>query len=148
MRDIDALAGAICANRPPEVAEGLPLHVDDECLALAGRVIAALHGSGFAIVDQEAALRAGGSLDEAWAEAEAALPEGWSIWWLHHRKQAWEAVAGWDGATNPVEALVESAEDEPTPAAALRALAAALRGPQATEPTGSASSIDLREGET
>lgn len=27
-------------------------------------------------------------------------------------------------------------------------LAAALRGPQATEPTGSASSIDLREGET
>lgn len=127
MRDIDALAGAICANRPPEVAEGLPLHVDDECLALTGRVIAALHGSGFAIVDQEAALRAGGSLDEAWAEVESALPEGWGLSLEHLPKGGWTAIAGPEDWRWPIES--KAVRGEPTATAALRALAARLSEP-------------------
>ena len=68
------------------------------------------------------------TLDAAWAEAEAALPEGWSIWWLrndHHIEGGWDACAGWDAASNPAEARVASGSGQ-TPAAALRALAARL----------------------
>ncbi|HEY4895218.1 MAG TPA: hypothetical protein VII01_03935 [Solirubrobacteraceae bacterium] len=71
------------------------------------------------------------SLDAAWAEAEAALPEGWmgpSV--AQNWKGRWYAY-GYrhheDAPANP--GIVESAnaEDHDTPAAALRALAAKLR---------------------
>ena len=69
------------------------------------------------------------SLDAAWAEAEAALPEGWLVmnlnrWWEETSSPAngwWGAVASKAGNG---QALVGSG---PTPAAALRALAAKLR---------------------
>lgn len=38
----ERLAAALCASRPPEVPDGVPLHVDDECRVLGRRVIAAL----------------------------------------------------------------------------------------------------------
>src|SRR5690349_6791032 len=50
----ERLAAALCASRPPEVPDGLPLHVDDECRALAHRVIAALADSGVVLVEREA----------------------------------------------------------------------------------------------
>lgn len=79
------------------------------------------------------------SLDVAWAEAEAALPEGWVIRRLErpYADDGWEVVAGvpeppgdrdygygpgeGDGGWGPELA------DGPTPAGALRALAAKLR---------------------
>lgn len=63
------------------------------------------------------------SLDAAWAEAEAALPEGWAITNLGVTQDGWQAWA----------TLVPSHDEEfeaeygPTPVAAVRALAAKLR---------------------
>jgi len=71
------------------------------------------------------------SLDAAWAEAEAALPDGWAILGLDHTAmmdQRWRAEA--QSRIGPVVAWnrvrTVSAEGL-TPAAALRALAAKLR---------------------
>lgn len=76
-----------------------------------------------------AVARAEGELDAAWAEAEAALPEGWQTWLRPGLfTDGWEAsgrVKGiWRLADGPVP---ETTAAGPTPAAALRALAAALR---------------------
>lgn len=63
-------------------------------------------------------------LGAAWAEAEAALPEGWAISLLWGGER-WAAAAGpWpdDGQRRTIYASADT-----TPAAALRALAAALR---------------------
>lgn len=49
----ERLAAALCASRPPEVPDGVPLHVDDECRALGRRVIAALADSGVVLVDED-----------------------------------------------------------------------------------------------
>lgn len=67
-----------------------------------------------------------GALDVAWAEAEAALPEGWRIHMLSvTASDEWQAVAGVreDRGQDPFIAL----EVGPTPAAALRALTERLR---------------------
>lgn len=82
-----------------------------------------------------------GELDAAWAEVEAALPEGWSIssltrsWefgpFVPHQRSAgiwlddWEVYA--KGRPQDGEDGLEYGSG-PTPAAALLALAAALRG--------------------
>ena len=67
------------------------------------------------------------SLDAAWAEAEAALPKGWvvaglnlDLWALSRGEQVWVAAAG-----HPLDSSTFA--EAPTPAAALRALAAKLR---------------------
>jgi hypothetical protein len=67
------------------------------------------------------------SLDDAWAEAEAALPEGWA--WGHVQllvdddgtNPEWQALVGCP-STNETESALG-----PSPAAALRALAEKLR---------------------
>lgn len=71
------------------------------------------------------------SLDAAWAEAEAALPEGWAMLQLHHTAmmdQRWQAEAqsriGPVVAWNRVRTVIAEGL---TPAAALRALTAKLR---------------------
>jgi hypothetical protein len=82
------------------------------------------------------------SLDAAWAEAEAALPEGWRFRYIAPAMYTgdnlpphlmWFASAtprGWFDFLGP---YVEGVDDDciegigPTPAAALRALAATLR---------------------
>jgi hypothetical protein len=62
------------------------------------------------------------ALDAAWAEAEAALPEGWHIDRLHRNgPKDWTAYA----SEAPYLGLEMGAHN--TPAAALRALAAKLR---------------------
>lgn len=67
------------------------------------------------------------SLDSAWAEAEAALPDGWDLSGVENASEGsgryWTAGAflPWDESAHDVIA------DGPTPAAALRALAAKLR---------------------
>lgn len=74
------------------------------------------------------------SLDAAWAEAEAALPEGWRIVALRASIHGWSArvtgpaiqerAADWHRAgPGPWSLLIRG----PTPAEALRALAAVLR---------------------
>ena len=65
------------------------------------------------------------TLDEAWAEAEAALPEGWALYVLDQHRGEWRATAGRieAGYDNPFIAM----ESGPTPATALHALAIALR---------------------
>jgi hypothetical protein len=77
-----------------------------------------------------AALRAEATrdgLDAAWAEAEAALPEGWHILTVVNTSgepwslPTWRAMAGEYGPDSPYRASIGH-----TPAAALRALAAAL----------------------
>lgn len=71
-----------------------------------------------------------GELDAAWAEVEAALPEGWAILQLHHTAmmdQRWQAEAqsrvGPVVMWNKVRTVIAEGL---TPAAALRALAAKL----------------------
>lgn len=70
------------------------------------------------------------SLDAAWAEAEAALPEGWAIDGLYRvvartsLEREWEVIVhedDWQGDEDNHHGR------GPTPAAALRALAAKLR---------------------
>ena len=71
-------------------------------------------------IDRKAA-RAPGSLDAAWAEAEAALPEGWHLWLRFdsgRRRCRIEAI----GPTGSTRQMTRD-----TPAAALRALAERLR---------------------
>jgi hypothetical protein len=41
--DVERLARAICATRPPPIPEDLPHHVDDECRAIASRAVAAYY---------------------------------------------------------------------------------------------------------
>jgi hypothetical protein len=71
------------------------------------------------------------SLDAAWAEAEAALPEGWRIEGLWH---SWPPNPVLDPEWGTTVSNAQTGEmtisvhaDGPTPAAALRALAAKLR---------------------
>jgi hypothetical protein len=69
------------------------------------------------------------SLDAAWAEAEAVLPEGWEIIELRNGA-VWHAAAFGIIPVPDMPGLItgERLEDDgPTPAAALRALAAKLR---------------------
>ena len=84
-----------------------------------------------AILAADPALAAALELGLAWQEAEAALPEGWAKENLQHTAmmdQRWQAEAGsrigpviqW----NKVRTVIA---EGPTPAAALRALAARLR---------------------
>jgi hypothetical protein len=72
----------------------------------------------------------------AWREAEAALPDEWRVMGVsltvqHLDHDDWEAVAAWsshdimDEPPDPEDCVVVG----PTPAAALRALAAALTEP-------------------
>lgn len=73
-----------------------------------------------------AALR--GSLDAAWAEAEAALPEGWFLVLSDDPRYSAEATR--EGYHDPAIGWVGVQTRDatgPTPAAALRALAATLR---------------------
>ena len=64
------------------------------------------------------------SLDAAWAEAEAALPEGWEISSLHLvAPEEWRATA--NSTTDDEMRFLNG--DGPSLAAALRALAAKLR---------------------
>jgi hypothetical protein len=66
------------------------------------------------------------SLDAAWAEAEAALPEGWALQVAKDRADGQaEAMAGPIEFSWPPHVVRVFG---PTPAAALRALAAKLRG--------------------
>jgi hypothetical protein len=83
------------------------------------------------------------SLDAAWAEAEAALPEGWALAGLEQRWPDWDdrgngiGVPWWDVsadsnatvgcATCGSDVLKYHDASGPTPAAALRALAEKLR---------------------
>ena len=64
------------------------------------------------------------SLDAAWAEAEGALPVGWALTHL----MADPGSGGWAAFAEPPTGY-EQEGDGPTPAAALRALAAKLRDP-------------------
>lgn len=69
------------------------------------------------------------TLDAAWAEAEAALPEGWRLAIDPYYPTGWEAHA-YDINEVPTSARSDHSTGAcfgPTPAAALRALAAALR---------------------
>ena len=74
-------------------------------------------------------VREADSLDAAWQEAEAALPEGWEIWLHPYVLGDGYAAKGrlhglWYMANGPGPAVEASG---PTPAAALRALAQKLR---------------------
>jgi hypothetical protein len=65
------------------------------------------------------------SLDAAWAEAEAALPDDMAMYGVQHVFQDIEADPKWEAQAGD---LIHTVEDYgPTPAAALRALAAKLR---------------------
>lgn len=68
-----------------------------------------------------------GTLDEAWAEVEAALPEGWVIrrLWRPVAEEPWGVDAGPFPAKHGDDRSVFGGG--PTPAAALRALARKLR---------------------
>jgi hypothetical protein len=78
------------------------------------------------------------TLDEAWAEAEAALPTGWQIAvlyrdgtgqsWIVESEQIENLPFGGHVPGNPTRAATG-----PTPAAALRALAVALQSQEAGE---------------
>jgi hypothetical protein len=73
-----------------------------------------------AAIDAAFAASLPGSLDAAWAEAEAALPDGWNV---HGVERI--GVGNWHAAAWP---LVDAVHGHgPTPAAALRALAERLR---------------------
>ena len=63
------------------------------------------------------------TLDEAWQEAEAALPEGWKLIQLMD-----DPTGGWAAFAAPTHSGTEVEGNGPTPAAALHALAEALRG--------------------
>jgi hypothetical protein len=49
----DKIARAICEARPPEPPDDLPFHVDDECRALADRVLAVLSPRSHPVTDDE-----------------------------------------------------------------------------------------------
>lgn len=66
------------------------------------------------------------SLDAAWAEAEAALPEGWSFRLEHEAPEHFWAQASTNWRFDDPDETLPACEG-PTPAAALRALAAKLR---------------------
>lgn len=66
------------------------------------------------------------TIDGAWAEVEAALPEGWSILSLKSFGTGWGAAADAPSLAGPWHKRHARAHG-PTPAAALLALAAALR---------------------
>ena len=68
-----------------------------------------------------------GELDAAWAEVEAALPKGAWIAGLNRWQTGWVATLGY-GLSPSSYNLEDDSEPSPTPAAALRALAARLRG--------------------
>jgi hypothetical protein len=76
-------------------------------------------------------------LTEAWAAAEAALPDGWDDILLmktdRHGTPGYAATAsqprGEGGAYRIVSTTADGRKPDPTPAAALQALAARLRGP-------------------
>jgi hypothetical protein len=79
-------------------------------------------------------------LDVAWREAEAALPEGWHVGEVKNTDyrvstmgdgERWLVMA-WEFGDNPDYRTFESAYG-PTPAAALRALAARLRDAASSE---------------
>ena len=73
-------------------------------------------------------------LSEAWAEAEAALPEGWVIWGLQRFAGADPAKDVFSVWANRWERGAKGASGSgPTPAAALRALAEKLRLPEVPE---------------
>ena len=84
--------------------------------------------------ERDAARAAGGGLDEAWAEAENALPDEWAMHGVEARvygsdgtPQYWESSASYMGDDWDEEAGPETIEVRgPTPVAALRALRAAL----------------------
>ncbi len=62
------------------------------------------------------------------AEAHDALPEGWEVGGVEHRQAGWQAFAyRWD-PTHQWRDAISTRQDNPTPAAALRSLAAKLRG--------------------
>ena len=72
------------------------------------------------------------TLDEAWAEAEAALPKGWNILLAGDRKDGYYATgsSGRVPGTNwytIVSTTANRRPKDPTPTAALHALAIALR---------------------
>lgn len=83
------------------------------------------------------------NLEDAWAEAEAALPEGWGILEVTRRDQShhccdWDYLeVDWMASAGDIEAALADmgnvqigavkAGDGATPAAALRELAAELR---------------------
>jgi hypothetical protein len=102
-----------------ELARRLGLHTTFSVPSWAG-VIRDIENEGYRIVRAD-------SLDAAWADAEAALPEGWRIKSLSmDAPPAWQA---WAGATPEEAPGVDEweAETGSTPAAALRALAERLR---------------------
>ena len=67
-----------------------------------------------------------GELDRAWAEAEAALPERWSITLTRYPAGTWPVNASaWNFEGGVSAGQIEAGRD--TPAAALRALAVKLR---------------------
>jgi hypothetical protein len=87
---------------------------------------------------------ASGELDAAWAEAEAALPEGWIVFGVakgYETDDGWAPEDEWratavrpepdqfrsDGRAVSVETITAEQGKGETPAAALRALAAKLR---------------------
>jgi hypothetical protein len=67
------------------------------------------------------------SLDAAWAEAEAALPEGWEIN-LYLDPRAEDITHRYGVNAGHPQRFAEIMVNGPTPAAALRALEAKLRG--------------------
>lgn len=69
-----------------------------------------------------------GELDRAWAEAEAALPEGWAVnlLWGTITEERWAVSAG-PFPSVPEHAALHQVAGGPNPAAALRALAVKLR---------------------
>jgi hypothetical protein len=142
---VEDLAAALCANRPPEPSPDYAMFVHDECRTLARYIFAALPAT-----EPDA-----GGLDAAWAETEAALPlAGWMSsdgrWvlpsgsWIIGIEYRPESGDGYSEPHYPpayfARAQVRTSgsynggrgdkwitgEDADTPAAALRALRAAL----------------------
>lgn len=108
----EAILSAVDFERGPcPWCHAYPTH-RDECIA-----VLALSGAASRPAQEPPAP----SLDAAWAEAEAALPEGWAIDRVYWRDDitwsAWAANTTGGGLRG----------DGDTPAAALRALAAVLR---------------------
>jgi hypothetical protein len=80
------------------------------------------------LLDRLDALEAGATVDAAWAEVEAALPDGWYVGNLSNRPYINEPRRVWLAqAYEPDERMAFTAGFGDTPAAALRALAEKLR---------------------
>ena len=72
------------------------------------------------------------SLDEAWAAAERALPQGWSVSVTTYPPGTWDSHAtAWNFHGGVSAGILDGFG--PTPAAALLALAAALQAADSTE---------------